>query len=302
MKTTLIAALLVSTASLPAFAESWTDTYKLVRFGVSAAENQKDTIAKYAPLEQYLEKRFGVDFEIFPASNYDGVIQALAADQIEFAYLGTSSYGAAYTATNGGVVPMLAKLKKDGTSGYVSVIVTRCDSGAASVADLKGKVHAFPDPDSTSGFAVPFYNLVQQGYDPSKHFASFSFSGNHEAGVQGVVNGTFDSASTWAYTPEDGAVSRMVAKGMVKEGEVCQIWQSPEITGDPFTARSNLPAAMIADVKQALIDVVTQDPAAWSAMDGGTDTHVGWIEVEHDLYVWIIEMREWLKSYRRSQG
>jgi phosphonate transport system substrate-binding protein len=39
--------------------------------------------------------------------------------------------------------------------------VTRCDSGLASLDDLAGKSLPSPIPDSTSGYAVPYYNLVQ---------------------------------------------------------------------------------------------------------------------------------------------
>ncbi len=39
------------------------------------------------PLRIYLEDTLGVQVEIFTAGNYDGVIQAIAADQIEIARL-----------------------------------------------------------------------------------------------------------------------------------------------------------------------------------------------------------------------
>ena len=41
---------------------------------------------------------------------------------------------------------------------------------------------AFADPDSTSGYAVPYYNLLKQGYDPETYFAATPFSGAHETG------------------------------------------------------------------------------------------------------------------------
>lgn len=230
------------------------------------------------------------------------MIQALAADQIEFAFFGSSSYAAAYTATEGGVEPLLSRVQNDGSTGYYSIIVTRCDSGLDDLASLEGKVLAFADPDSTSGYAVPFFNLVnKEGLDPSSFFSAVPFSGSHEAGVQGVVNGTFDAAATYMTNETNGIIPRMVTKGMLEEGVACPIWQSPEITSGPFTARANIPDELKADMKQAVMDIVAKDPSAFKEMTGGEDsTQKDWIEVDHDRYQWIVDMRAWIKEQRRS--
>ncbi|MEL6522710.1 MAG: phosphonate ABC transporter substrate-binding protein [Pseudomonadota bacterium] len=294
--TTAIAALLATSAA----AEGWKEDYQVIKFGILSGENEKDRIARYTPFEEYLEAELGVEVEIFTAGNYDGVIQAIAADQIEFAFFGSSSYAAAYTATDGGVDPLLSRLQNDGSTGYYSIIVTRCDSGLADLESLKGKVLAFADPDSTSGYAVPYFNLAKE-VDPTNYFAAVPFSGSHEAGVQGVVNGTFDAAATYMTNETNGIIPRMVSKGMIEEGEACPIWQSPEITSGPFTARANLPESLKADMKQAVIDIVEKNPEAFKQMTGGDEsTQKGWIEVDHSRYEWIVDMRDWLKKERRG--
>jgi len=292
---------LIALAALPAFAQDWKADYKIVRFGILSGENESDRIARYTPFEEYLEKTLGVDVEIFTAGNYDGVIQALAANQIEFAFLGSSAYAAAYTASEGNVVPLLTSVQEDDSTGYFSIIAVRCDSGYKSLDDLKGKTLAFADPDSTSGYAVPLYNLVQQGYEPSTFFGAIPFSGSHEAGVAGVVNGQFDAAATYINNEKNGIPQRMVTKGMINEGEVCWIWTSPEITSGPFTARKNLPQGLIDEMKAAVLNVPTADPAAFLEMSGAENsTQKGYVEVNHDRYQWIVDMRDWLKKQRRS--
>ena len=297
----LAATALFALASLPAAAADWKSDYKVVRFGILSGENEKDRIARYQPFEAYLEKTLGVDIEIFTAGNYDGVIQALAADQIEFAFLGSSAYAAAFTETNGGVVPLLTAVQEDGSTGYYSIIAVRCDSPYKKIEDLKGKVLAFADPDSTSGYAVPNYNLVQQGFEPSTYFSAIPFSGSHEAGVQGVVNGQSDAAATYINNEKSGIPQRMIAKGMIKEGEVCWIWKSPEITSGPFTARKNLPAELISEMQAAVKAVPEVDPEAHKEMTGAeSSTAKGYVEVNHDRYQWIVDMRAWLKAQRKS--
>lgn len=296
----LTATALIALTATGAIAADWKEDYQVVKFGILSGENEKDRIARYTPFEEYLERELGVDVEIFTAGNYDGVIQAIAADQIEFAFFGSSSYAAAYTATEGGVEPLLSRLQNDDSTGYFSIIVTRCDSGLNDLASLEGKVLAFADPDSTSGYAVPYFNLSKE-VDPKTYFSAIPFSGSHEAGVQGVVNGTFDAAATYMTNETNGIIPRMVTKGMIDEGVACPIWKSPEITSGPFTARANLPEGLKQDMKQAVMDIVEKDNAAFIEMTGGADsTQKGWIEVDHARYQWIVDMRDWLKKERRS--
>ncbi len=302
MKAILAAAVsLAVLAASPALAEGWRDQYKTVKFGILSGENEKDRIARYTPFEKYLENRLGVEVEIFTAGSYDGVIQAIAADQIEFAFFGSSSYAAAYTETGGGVVPLVSRLQKDGSTGYFSVITVRCDSGYKSLDDLKGKTIAFADPDSTSGYAVPYFNLAKQGFDPKTHFAATPFSGAHETGVLGVYNRQYDAAATYITNETNGIPQRMVTKGMIDDGAICIIWKSPEITSGPLAARANLPEGLMADMRKAVMDIPENDTAAFIEMTGGADsTQEGWIEVDHDRYQWIVDMRDWLKKQRRG--
>jgi phosphonate transport system substrate-binding protein len=298
--TALLAGALLSGAG-GATAADWKSEFKEIRFGILSGENEKDRIQRYQGFKDYLEGELGLRVKIYTASSYDGVIQALAADQIEFAFLGSSSYAAAWKETDGGVEPLVSRLQKDGSTGYFSVVTVRCDSGYEKMEDLQGKTLAFADPDSTSGYAVPYFNLLKQGYNPETYFGATPFSGAHETGVLGVVNGQFDAAATYITNETAGIPQRMVEKGMIQDGEVCWIWKSPEITSGPFTARKNLPGALKTSMKQLVLDIPKADPKAFAAMTGNPK-QVGWIEVDHERYEWIVEMREEIRKIRRNRG
>ncbi len=298
---------LVAIMATAAAAEGWKEDYQVLKFGILSGENEKDRLMRNEPLRAYLEETLGVEVEIFTAGNYDGVIQAIAANQIEIARFGSSAYAAAYTATDGEVVPTLTTLKKDGSTGYFSIVVSRCDSGIENLEDAKGKVHAFADPDSTSGYAVPYFNMVErEGFKPEDYFGTVTFSGSHEAGVTGVVNGTFDTAATYQNNDADGVYQRMENKGMIEAGLVCKIWESPEITAGPWTFRKNLPAALIEDVTAAIEGFPAADPegykvySSWTAEDPNPDT--GFMRVDSERYQWIVDMRAWIKAHRRSNS
>lgn len=286
-----------------AMAADWKEDYAVLKFGILSGENEKDRIAGYTPFEKYLEKELGVEVEIYTAGSYDGVIQAIAADQIEFAFFGSSSYAAAYTETSGGVEPLISRERADGSTGYYSVVVTRCEDGYNEIADLEGKILAFADPDSTSGYAVPYFNIAKE-VDPKTFFSAIPFSGSHEAGVSGVYNGTFDAAATWQNNATNGRWQRMIDKGMIDAGVICPIWESPEITSGPFTARANLPQELKDAMKAAVMSVGEKDNEAFKMMTGwkaeDPNPQTGWIEVDHSRYQWIVDMRDWLKKQRRS--
>ncbi|WP_340119333.1 phosphonate ABC transporter substrate-binding protein [Pelagibius sp. 7325] len=299
--TALTAAVFVTALHGPAAAEDWKSKVDTIRFGILSSENEKDHTQRYSAFKDYLEKNLGVEIETYTASSYDGVIQALAADQIEFAFLGSSAYAAAWTETDGGVEPLVSRLQDDGSTGYYSVVAVRCDSPYKSVDDLQGKTLAFADPDSTSGYAVPYFNLLKQGYNPETYFGATPFSGSHETGVLGVVNGQFDAAATYITNDIAGIPQRMVEKGMIKAGEVCWIWTSPEITSGPLTARKNLPDDLKRTMQKLVMEVPQKDPEAFAQMTGNPK-QVGWIEVDHDRYAWIVEMREEIRKIRRNRG
>ena len=96
----------------------------------------------------------------------------------------------------------------------------------------------------------------------------------------------------------------MIEKGMINEGEICPIWESPEITSGPFTARVNLPQELKDTMQQLVLDVVQKDPKAFASMTGeveGTpNPQIGWQPATHERYQWIVDMRQWLKKQRRS--
>lgn len=279
---------------------AWKDEIKEIKIGILSGENEKDRIQRYKPFAKYMEKQLGVPVEIFTASSYAGVMQAMAADQIEFAFYGSSSYAGAWKEMDGNIIPLASRVLDNGSTGYYSVIVVRSDSPYTTLDDLKGKTLAFADPNSTSGYAVPYFNLKKLGYDPESFFGSIPFSGAHETGVLGVYNGQYDAAATNIKSQVAGHPQRMAEKGMIEPGSIKWIWQSPEITSGPFTARANLPRDLVDEATLALFRIGSEDPEAFEAMK--TKGQIGWVAVNHDRYEWIIEMRDEIKKMKRARG
>ncbi len=127
---------------------------KEFRIGILGGENEADRLRNYACLADNLKKEFGFEkVSLFPAADYDGVIQGLLGGTLDFAELGAAGYAGTYIKDPKAVTPILTTQQKDGSTGYYSIGLARKDSGIKSIADAKGKTLGYADPDSTSAIS-----------------------------------------------------------------------------------------------------------------------------------------------------
>lgn len=115
-----------------------------------------------------------------------------------------------------------------------------------------------------------------------------SFSGSHENGVMGVVNGTFDAAATAWNGEKFNYPDRMAAKGMIPAGATRIVWKSPKMPYAPWTLPTRLPEQMRKDIKQAILDMKSKDPETYDKLLNNRSQ--GFIEVDHAIYEPIIRM------------
>ena len=154
MKTTLALALVAST-SLTSVAFAQDATISEFRIGILGGENAQDRMTSNECVRAYVEDLLGVETKIFTPADYDGVIQGLLGGTIDMAWLGASAYAKTYMTDPEAVDVVMVKTNLDGSYGYYSVGFARTDSGITSLEDMEGKVFAFGDPNSTSGFLIP---------------------------------------------------------------------------------------------------------------------------------------------------
>ena len=167
---TLAAALAFTGLTSVAMAD-WREDVPVFRIGILGGENEADRLRERACQKTYLEERLGVPVELFPASDYAGVMQGLLAGQLEFAGLGSAGFAGIYLQDENAVEPLFTTQQIDGSLGYYSVMYVRADSDIMSFEDMEGRSLAFADPNSTSGYLVPNAELRDQGIDPEEYFS-----------------------------------------------------------------------------------------------------------------------------------
>jgi phosphonate transport system substrate-binding protein len=106
------------------------------------------------PLGKYVEKETGSQVELVVPTNYAAVVEAIANDRVDIAYLGGFTFVQA--SRRAGVRPLV---QRERDQNFHSVFITQPRLGINSLADLKGHSFAFGDVNSTSGHLMPAYYM-----------------------------------------------------------------------------------------------------------------------------------------------
>ena len=292
------AALTINTASADSYVGGWQKDYPVVNYGVISVETATDNLKSQKKFVDYASKELGVQFKLFTAAEYSGIMNGLVAGQVQVGWLGASSYASVYDNCKC-VEPIAGAQDVAGGMGYNSVMIVKADSPYQKFEDLKGKTVARNDANSTSGFTIPTYSWAQMGTPIDSYFNS-PLSGGHQQTVTGVLNGTFDAGFTWTTVNDGfGALRKMIDKGMLKRKDIRVIWTSPLIPTPPVVIMSSLPQAMKSDLIKLFLRLEENDPAVAEAVAQGKT--LGMQRVYHEDYVTVMEAKKWLKANRKKK-
>jgi len=296
MKTTIAIALATTVLAGTVQAQEITE----FRIGILGGENAQDRLNSNECVRAYVEDLLGVETKIFTPADYDGVIQGLLGGTIDMAWLGASSYAKTYLTDPEAVDVVLVKTNLDGSYGYHSIGFARADSGIASLDDMQGKVFAFGDPNSTSGYLIPSVEIpaaVGATMESGDYFGEVRFVGGHEQTIVAVANGDVDAGVTWADGQGDwldgynsGALRKASDSGLVDMNDLVEIWKSPVIPEGPIVLRRALPAEVKAEVTTFLEGLHAQDEQCAYNMAAGETS--GFMPITHEAYEGIIAVRQ----------
>jgi phosphonate transport system substrate-binding protein len=225
-----------------------------LKVGVIPFEDVSKIKESYKPFADYLGKKCGGrPAEVFVTAEYAGVIQALASDQIDCAYLNPLSYALAVQEFKGKpeeLVP-LAMPVFHGSPTYVGIIYARADSGINTLKDFKGKSFAFGDRTSTSGYLYPAGMMMEAGVDPNRDVRGVNMTG--PANVLAVFNKQADGGASF-----DTALELFLKDpGKVKQMKV--IAKTDPIPNGMLVARGNIDPAELQQLKDAMA-AINKDP------------------------------------------
>ena len=208
------------------------------------------------PLVTYLEKETNVKVELTVPTNYAAVVEAIANDQVDIAYLGGFTYVQA--SQRAGVIPLV---QRERDQNFHSLFITQPDSGINSLADLQGKRFAFGDVNSTSGHLMPQYFMRQANVD-QEVIAKAIYTGGHDATALAVANRKVDAGAL-----DETVFEKMVNEGKLDASKVKVFFKTPPFFDYVWAARKNLDPKLADSFASAFMRLSADDPSQKSILD-----------------------------------
>ena len=228
---------------------------------VSAIPDEAPTelARKFKPLGDYLEKETGLKVEWTPVTDYAAVVEGMATNKIDLAWLGGFTFIQAKLRTNGGATPIAQRAEDE---IFTSKFIVPADSTAKTLADLKGKTFAFGSPSSTSGSLMPRFFLLKAGIDPEKDFKNVAFSGAHDATVAFVAGGKAEAgvlnSSVW---------EKLIEAKNPNAAKVKVLATTPTYYDYNWTVRPGLDPVVTKKLTDAFLKLDPKNPAHKEIMD-----------------------------------
>lgn len=247
----LVAGLALSAAALTAHAA------ETLRVSAIPDEAPTELLRKFKPLGAYLEQQLGMKVEFVPVADYPAVVEALATDRLDLAWLGGFTFVQVNLKT-GNAMPLV---QREQDAAFTSTFIS-ADPQVKSLKDLKGKTFAFGSISSTSGSLMPRYFMLQDGIKPESYFSRVAYSGAHDATAAWVQAGKVDAgvlnSSVW---------DKLVKSGKVDTSKVKVFATTPTYFDYNWTVRGTLDPALAEKIKQAFLALDPANPEHKAILD-----------------------------------
>jgi phosphonate transport system substrate-binding protein len=207
-----------------------------------------DDLAFLRDWQAYLQRELGRPVSFVQRRSYREVSELLLAEKLDCAWICGFPY-VRYRER----MRLLAVPTWEGEPLYRSyVIVPSSDKTTQSIGDLGGKIYAFSDPDSNSGWLVPNSLLFRMGKDPATFFRKTFFTWGHRRVVDAVAVGLAQGGSVDGYVWE---TLKLHHPDITSQTRVA--YRSAKYGHPPFVTRLQLPASDFKQLQDVLVGMRT---------------------------------------------
>lgn len=232
---------------------------KSLRVAVGAMISPQQTFHHYRELLTYLGDKLDRQIHLVQRKTYGEINKLLGRGEIDLAFICSGPYAAGNKLYN---LELLAAPEVQGRHFYYSYLIVNAQSPYRSLADLRGRVFAFTDPESNTGKIVPTFWLALLGQRPETFFAQVIYTHGHDNSIMAVARGLVDGAAVdgliWDFyhriDPSFTAKTRII-----KRSEPFGI--------PPVVASHYLPLQLKQAIRQVLL-TMHQDPQGRKILSG----------------------------------
>ena len=177
---------------VPAYGD---DIRSPVRFGLTAVV-VTENLRFLDQWSEYLSEKMGRKVEFVLRRSYQEVMDLLDSGNLEFAWICGYPF---VQSREPETIQLLSVPEYRGKPLYHSYIIVPQNSPVKNLSELEGKVFAFSDPDSNSGFLYPLSLMTAQDKKPESFFRQTFFTFNHAETVQAVSEQFADGGAVDSY-------------------------------------------------------------------------------------------------------
>ena len=132
---------------------------------------------------------------------------------------------------------------------FKGIFIVRRDGGIQTPSDLKGKTVSYPSPTALAAAIMPQYFLYQHGININKDIQN-KYVGSQESSIMNVYMGDSAAGATWP------PPWRLFQKNHPDEAAHLKLaWETAPLQNNSVMVRDDVPAAVRAGLKKALLDL-----------------------------------------------
>jgi phosphate/phosphite/phosphonate ABC transporter binding protein len=239
-----------------------TVSIKTLTLGVVYQSVLEPVAEHFGPLVEYTARKLApagqIKSTVIVAASATQLMQLLEQGRVDF-YL--ESPFPTYIINRSGTAKLLLRRWKSGMAEYRGVILTNKASRIARLEDLRGKMIAFEDPGSTSGYFLPKLLLFEKGFSvtekpdlEAKVWAGkigYVFAATEKNVVKLVLE---EKVAAGAISTDDYASLDETSKGRLSI-----VVESGSVPRHLVSVRRNLPEAVVKRLKEILLSMDQDD-------------------------------------------
>jgi len=164
-----------------------------VSFGLTPVFLDSD-IELLAMLERYLTAQLKRSVQLVKRRTYQEISAMLLSGQLDAAWICDDPY-----VQYEDKLALLGVPLYHGKPLYQTYVIVNTAISAQTFDDIRGTIHAFSDPDSTSGYLITRYLLALRKTTPAEFFRNSFFTYGHRNVIRAVATGLAESGSIDGY-------------------------------------------------------------------------------------------------------
>lgn len=229
-----------------------------IKFGLTAVVIQEN-LRFLDQWSGYLSDKMGQPVQFVRRKSYREVMDLLESGSIDFAWICGYPF---VKKRSPEFLQLLSVPVYAGKPLYHSYIIVNKESPYQSIEALEGRVFAFSDPESNSGYLYPQFLLTAKGKDPETYFRNVFFTYNHAETIEAVAERVADGGAVDSYIWEYLLESRPELVGRTRI-----IAKSPSFGFPPLVARLGADRDLVEKMKAVLL-AMSSDPQGQLFLSG----------------------------------